>query len=636
MRSFILIAASLFALSAPAIAEVPPDVAGAPGTETWPDDDGLWVRRHLTVTLGADGRITTEVEEALKPFTGNPMREDMLDPRIDWNDLRSTLEVVEAVTWMVDGTEVRAQANSFVPNTAGELQWAVPYAKMRQLTVAHVGVEHGSTSLLHYRIADRGALGMPMWGQQTLADYIPIQDLLVRLEVPGSSELKVGMVDLAGMQAPGLQIYEEGTDEGRVYQVHGAGIAGLILNENHGDVGVPTLVWSTSPSWSHTRSYLEAQVEPSAMADGYVLAKLDGVLDGSVTKEERIARIHTFVVDGVRTIDWPALDFGYTTRSAPEVLSSSIGHPLDKAVLLVAMLRGAGFEAHVALASSHRAWLPDVPSPVPFEQVWVRVDAGHKPIWLDPTASQADHNGYHLAGKPVLVLDGEADAPTVVRELDPHHNHGQLRVQLDLTATDGALEASGRADLDLAGLYCPALGFDRSADHTDGVAGHVSGLFGGGEHSTVVARQTKGYLALGADFEGGSIAVPASGLVRIDLPRVPGAVNGAALESFRAARSLPIELDGRARELVVVELALPDGWEPTHLPDAVKIENNAGRVERSVVYDQDDGSVVIRTELEIAQPVVAAADWPDLRALLLEIESNTGGTVLLRATEQGE
>jgi len=630
MHSFILIAASLFAFSAPAIAEVPPDVARAPGTETWPDDDGLWVRRHLTVTLGADGRITTEVEEALKPFTGNPMREDMLDPRIDWNDVRSTLEVVDAVTWMVDGTEVRAQANSFVPNTAGALQWAVPYAKMRQLTVAHVGVEHGSTSLLHYRIADRGALGMPMWGQQTLADYIPVLSQRVIIESPTSSPVSWGVLHGAAQPEKTVQ----GDTARLVFQ--DLAVPGLVLRENHGDVGVPTLVWSSSPSWSHTRSYLEAQVEPSAIADGYVLGKLEVVLDGSITPEERIARIHGFVVDGVRTIDWPALDFGYATRSAPEVLSSSIGHPLDKAVLLVAMLRAAGFEAHVALASPHRAWLPDVPSPVPFEQVWVRVDAGHTPIWLDPTAPQSAHNGYHLAGKPVLVLDGESDAPSVVRELDADHNHGQLRVQLDLTAADGGLQASGRADLDLAGLYCPVLGFDRSADRASGVAGHVTGLFGGVEHSTVVARQSKGYLSLGAAFEGGEITVPATGLVRIELPRVPGAVSGAALESYRAARTLPIELDGPARELVVVELAVPEGWEPTHLPDAVKIENNAGRVERRVVYDQADGSVVIRTELELVQPVVAAADWPDLRALLLEIESNTGGTVLLRATEQGE
>ncbi len=623
-----IISLALLALSAPSLAAVPNDVTAASGTETWPDDDGLWVRRHLTVTLDASGKITREVEEALKPFTGNPMRNDMLDPRIDWNDARSTLSVQQAVTWMVDGTEVQALDNSFVPNTAAALQWAVPYAHMRQLTVAHVGVEHGSTSLLHYTIADRGALGMPSWGAYPLADYIPIQSSRVILEAPADGALHWGV--LHGAAQP-----EQSTRDGLTRLVfQDLAVPGLNTHENHGELGVPTLVWSSSSSWKSTRGYLEAQVEPSALADGYVLSKTDEILDGSLTDAERIARIHSFVVDGVRSIDWSPLDFGYATRSAPEVLSSSIGHPLDKAVLLVAMLRAAGFEAHVALASPSRAWLPDVPSPVPFDQVWVRVASGHFPVWLDPTASQAAHNGSHLAGKPVLVLDGESEQPTVMRELDADHNHARLRAQVTLAPADEGLSASGRAELDLAGLYSPVAGYDRSADSSAGVAGGLAGVFGGGEHEAVVALKTPGYLSLGADFEGGSFEAPASGLVTVELPRVPGAVSGAALQSWRAERSLPIELSGPGLEMVVVELTLPAGWELAAQPAPVEIDNAVGRYERSVVHDADAGTLTIAAGLELTAPVVAPEHWPALRALLIEAEATQGRTVILRPNQE--
>jgi hypothetical protein len=629
MRRAILIAASLMLFPGHALAERPADVAAAPGTETWPDDDGLWVRRHLTVSLDAAGKISTEVEQAIKPYTGHPMREDMLDPRIDWNDARATLEVLDAVTWMVDGTEVRALDNSFVPNTAGVMQWAVPYAHMRQLTVAHVGVEHGSTSLLHYRVADRGALGMPMWGQQPLADFIPIQSQRVILQVPTGTPLHWGVLN--GAAQPEKSIQGELTQ--LVFQ--DLAVPGLVLHENHGEAGVPTLIWSSSPSWSATRSYLEAQVEPSTLADSYLLAKVEEVLDGSLTQAEQIARIHNFVVDGVRSIDWPPLDFGYATRSAPEVLSSSVGHPLDKAVLLVAMLRAAGFEAHVAFASPHRAWLPEVPSPVPFEQVWVRVDAGHHAAWLDPTASVAAHNRFHLAGKPVLVLDGASDAPIVVRELDADHNHAQVLARLELSAADGGLAASGHADLDLAGLYCPVLGFDRGNDQAAGAADGVASIFGGGGHEAVVAVQTAGYLALGADFEGGSFEPAPSGLITIELPRVPGAISGAALQSYREARTLPIELAGPARELVVLEITLPDGWEIIHQPAPISIDNAAGRFVRAV-EDDGEGGLVLTHELELTQAVIAPEDWPALRTLLNASDAAAGRTLLLRPSEGGE
>jgi hypothetical protein len=628
MRSAILIAASLLALSfsAPLAAEVPADVAAAPDAPGWPQDDGLWVRHHLRVTLDAQGRISREVEQAIKPYTDHPMREDLLDPRIDWNDARSTLDVLEAVTWMVDGTEVPCLGNSFVPNTAGALQWAVPYAKMRQLTVAHVGVEHGSTSLLRYRISDRGALGMPMWGMQPLADAMPIHSGRVVLEVPQGTALHWGVI--GGEAAPAVE-QAEGLDR---YVFQAVRVPGLNLNENHGELGVPTLVWSTSPSWKATRAWLEAQVEPSVVADGYVRAKLDEVLDGSLNDAERLARVHEFVVEAVRSIDWAPLDFGYATRSAPEVLNSSVGHPLDKAVLLVAMLRAAGFEAHVALAAPTRAWAPEVPSPVPFEQVWVKVGEGHHTTWIDPTASQGAHNRAHLAGKPVLVLDGESEAPTVLPELDLDHNHAQLRVQLELSPDGEGLDASGRADLDLAGGYSPVPGFDRDADRASGVAGGLAGLFGGADHDAVIGHQSPAYLSLGAAYEGGSYQPLASGLVKLELPRVPGALSTAALQTWRAERSLPVSLPAPARELVVVELTLPAGWEAAALPEEIELDEPIGSYERTVRVEDD--VVTIRSELALKQAVVTPQAWPQLRLLLNEADNARQRTVLLRRAEE--
>jgi hypothetical protein len=163
----------------------------------------------------------------------------------------------------------------------------------------------------------------------------------------------------------------------------------------------------------------------------------------------------------------------------------------------------------------------------------------------------------------------------------------------------------------------------------------VAGLFGGGEHSTVVGQQSAGYLALGADFEGGLVELPASGLLPILLPRVPGAINAQGLQAWREQRTLPLELDGRARELVVVELGVPDGWELVHLPAAAVIDNAVGRFVRTI-EDDGDGGLTLRSELELKQAVVAADAWPDLRALLLEADAVAGRTLLLRQAEEAE
>ncbi|MFH1465804.1 MAG: DUF3857 domain-containing protein [Pseudomonadota bacterium] len=623
MRTPITLAFAL--ISSSALAAVPPDVASAPGAATLPTADGVWVRRHLSVVLDAQGRVAREVEQAIKPFTDNPMRNGLLDPHITWDDGRASLEVLQAVTWMADGTEVPALANSLVPNTQPALEWAVPYAHMRDLVVSHVGVEHGSTSLLHYRVADRGATGAPLWGVEPLADGLPIQDLLVRIEVPAGTALQVGLVGGAAVQP---QVSDDGVRH--LVQVHATGIYGLNTRENDGALGVPKLAWSTARDWKHLRSYLEAQVAPSIVADSYVQAKLQQVLDGSLEPEERLARIHDFIVKGVRSIDWPAAEFGYATRAAPQVLDSSVGHALDKAVLEAAMLRAAGFTAHVALVRASPEALPDVPAPVLFDQIWVRVARPGGDVWLEPTAGLDGANRCTIDGRPALVLDGKAEAPAAVTGCG--EQRAAVRLHLELAPEGEKIAASGYADLDLHGRYNPVVAYDRAKDRMKGLGGGYAGLFGDGERAVVPALHSLDGTSARASFTGGHLEIPASGLVRIDLPRVPGAVTAGDSQAWRGERTLPVAVPAPGREEVALEITLPKGWEPAHLPEAVELKNDVGAFTRVVTRDGD--KLTVLGTLVLAREVVAAADWPQLRALLLAADAPSAGALLLKKMEE--
>ena len=168
--------------AAPAAGTIPDWVREAPGREAFPEEDGLLVRRHLRFALDATGRVTRREETAVKMLQDWVSRHGLLDPRIDWNDARAEMRVVEARTYMADGTVVEARENSLVPNTAPPLEWAVSYSHMRQMVVAHVGAEHGSTSVLAYEVADRGPSGVPLWGVVDLARELPVLDDRIEIE----------------------------------------------------------------------------------------------------------------------------------------------------------------------------------------------------------------------------------------------------------------------------------------------------------------------------------------------------------------------------------------------------------------------------------------------------------------------
>ncbi len=272
-----------------------------------------------------------------------------------------------------------------------------------------------------------------------------------------------------------------------------------------------------------------------------------------------------------------------TTPSVPlpEILASSIGHPLEKAALLVALLRALGYDARVALVAGERGVPLDVPAPVLLEEAWVRVALGPHVLWLDPTAPLDKHNSFSLAGRAVLVLDGRAAAPEVEPELDPATNRAAVRYEVKIEETAGALKLTGREELDLGGLYNPVPAFDRAKDRLAGAAASsASALVSGTSAQDLVVGQKSAQLTAIAAGLSGSIAIPREGRpVRITLPRVPGAVTADSLQLYRNRRTLPLMVPAPAEERVDLVLTLPEGAEALVIP-AEDRHRRAGRLFR--------------------------------------------------------
>jgi hypothetical protein len=606
---------------------VPDWVRNAPGRDARPDDDGLVLRQHLALTLSADGKVVRRSETAVKMLQEWVSRHGFFDPRIDWNDARSEMRVEQARTYMRDGTIRDAKANSLVPNTAHELEWAVPYAYLRQMVVSQVGVEHGSTSVLATTIADRKPSGVPLWGTIELRGDLPVLDQSIAIEVPEGTPFRWGAIR-ARLIPENLSRGGSVSTTFRRRDVQAVNLAEL----PSGRAGVERLVYSTAASWADARAWLEKRVEAAIAPDASIKAAAEEAVTGATLDEEKISRIHAFVVDGLETVAWPVAAFDYAVRPAGEVLKSSVGHPLDKAVLLAAMLRSLKLDASVALAASEREIAKDVPCLPQLDEVWVRVRSGPHAVWLDPAAGLDRRSRAHLAGRAVLLLDGVSEAPEFQPDLDPASNRAALRVELSVA--DGAREfgLSGSADLDLGGLYNPLRAFDRSESREAPVVSRVTSAFGGAKVKDVfVGHRSADLSALRATFAGGALPLTPSRLARLVLPRVPGAVSGTAIQIHRGRRTLPLVLPAPAAETVEVVLDLPEGTEAMVLPAEAAISNSAGSLMRTV--RRDGRKLTVRTEFVLVAPVVEPERYPELRELFTALEAEGGRTVLLRRKE---
>lgn len=623
MRALVVALMAAAISAAPAAETAPSWVREAPGRDAFPEEDGLLVRRHVRLTLDATGRVTRSEETAVKMLQDWVAGHGLLDPRIDWNDARSEMRVTAARTYMADGTVVEARENSLVPNTAPELEWAVPYAHMRQMVVAHVGAEHGSTSVLAYEAADRRPSGVPLWGVLALASDLPVLDDRIEIETPQDVAVRWAAVGAALEPEPPSP--DGGSLAFRRRDV--PAIRGAELSA--GREGAPRLVFSTLGDWASARSWLEERIEPAASPTPEIRARAEKIAGTGGPDAERLSKIHAFVVDGVRTVEWPAAAFDYAARPAPEVLRSSVGHRLDKAVLLVALLRSSGFDARVALAAPASLVAPEIACPPQLHEVWVRARLGAREVWLDPCAPLDRRSRAHLAGYRGLVLDGETESLVEFPDPDPSTNRAELRIEVRVEDEKGSLKVGGTADLDLGGRYNPFVGFDRTKDRWKDLASRAVSAFEGAEVREVIpAHRSEDLTALRATFSGASLEVPPSGLARVSIPRVPGAVGGRELQLWRERRTLPLVLAAPARESVELALDLPEGVEAAFVPPPAAMRNAAGSLERTVTLE--GRRLTVRTEVALALRVVDPQDYAALRALLAALEEERGRTILLR------
>lgn len=169
---------------------------------------------------------------------------------------------------------------------------------------------------------------------------------------------------------------------------------------------VGSLLVTTADTWAAVADEYRALVDPilDAASMNTVAA---GIVGSARNRDEKIQRILKYVQQKVRYI---ALEFGESAivpRRPEETLARGYGDCKDQSTLLVALLRAAGIEAHVALlrAGESRDFTPEFPGLSAFNHAIVHVP-GRKPIWIDPTVPQARLGQIPpgVAGRNALII----------------------------------------------------------------------------------------------------------------------------------------------------------------------------------------------------------------------------------------
>jgi hypothetical protein len=595
--------------------EAPPNVfdsiKGAPTKSDlrlrYADADAVVLFDSLVVSRDADSRVSKRRHRAVVLFTDNAINR-YSDPRILFNAAKQELTVLTARVYMRDGTIVDTQKNGINQTTPFAFEAAPDYTDWQETVVTHVGIEKGCIAELQYVIADRDPSPW-LSGVEILSAEDPTLDRTLEVRLPAGVALKHASWNGAPAPAapsPGMYAWTARDIPGRTPFGGGAW---------EGDY-FPTVAYGTAASWREVFSAIERSLSEALRDVGALRGAVEEAMKNRTDDDDRILAVHRVALEAVSGLRASFALFAATARDADRVYESAYATPLDRAVLLMAMLKAAGFNAVPVLVSSGLSPLGDVPAPELFAAVFVAVPTARgAELLLDPGAPYEHDPGFTLAGKTLVRLDG---AGTVVRL--PLRDANESRTTLDLTlkpGTDGTLDGEGVATM--TGLLSPYYLVRGTGSETEKfLKARVKDLLGGAEvagwnplkldaddveiafHFTVRLPDKKSgervYLSLPNPFEAGL-----SGIERVRLERsnCPDAIK---CEPSTLETSCTFEE--------------PTGWRLVALPQPGGANNDVGSA--SVEVDSEPGAeTVVRTTLTIQSDLVRPEAYGMLRALLL-------------------
>jgi hypothetical protein len=205
-------------------------------------------------------------------------------------------------------------------------------------------------------------------------------------------------------------------------------------------------------------------------------------------------------------------------------------------------------------------------------------------------------------------------------------------VTLDLHYGDGARQWTGGGTLEGDGAFSP---YDAIVGGADTVWDRLNHILGGVLPGLALDSYTPITFApesVVITFVAKPLAADPDTLGRI--PLVIGAPSGGLVDRLphdvqlsAGMREAPVRLPGAQEQTVRVKIDL-GGLGVVRAPSDAKIDNDAGAFE--VTTERGGDKLTVTRKLSLAKAYYPAAQWPELRALLLAETSEANRTVLLK------
>lgn len=390
----------------------------------------------------------------------------------------------------------------------------------------------------------------------------------------------------------------------------------------------PTFHVSTYASWAEVGAWYWHLVEEQLQTDEPLRKAVRSVLKPAMNLRERVQAVHDLVLTSTRYVGLEFGIHGFKPYKVTQVFSRRFGDCKDKASLLVAMLKEAGVEAEMVLVRTRRGGRLD-PWPASlavFDHAIAYVPA--LDLYLDGTAEFSGLAELPAEDQGVRVVRIGPHGTTVAETpvLPAGNNKAERHWAIDLASNGDADVAEA---LTITGQAAPEW---REHYQTPGEQQERYEKVWTGRHPASTLKQVT---MTGIKERNQPVQVLAEAHVpRLAIPSGEGGVSlPISVREADFARTYT-RLSKRTYDLVlsypwthVEELvwSLPRGWEPTRLPEPVRLETPFASFTESVRWgpSKRGGAPVltVRTELSVKKNRYRPQEYVALRSFFGEVDN---------------
>jgi transglutaminase-like putative cysteine protease len=424
---------------------------------------------------------------------------------------------------------------------------------------------------------------------------------------------------------------------------HGRDLPGIVRESrmpSEYDVGLKLIV-TTIPSWEWMSRYEFAQADTCLEPDQAIRDKAIELTAGRADDMSKLRALFYFVAKEIRYLGLSVGEAeGYQPHPARMTFVQKAGVCKDKAALLVAMLKAAGFAAYYTTTAAGNR-VEDIPADQSNHAI-VAVEDGHGGIiFCDPTMADGSLEilPSHERGQQVVIARPEGDGLRTIPLLPADSNRLEIVSQCAVDtggAMTGTLVLTGYGGQD-TGLRRVFSWQPRS--RWDGIARDIvrsmnpSATVTSFEHTqpdsvwqSMVYRI--GYAIPGAAFAVGDYRMLRPGLARYE----PWWIDPSHVIMLDQ-RTFPIDLGSNFSVSLEERIALPPGWTVASMPRNVKGKYRTGSW--SVSASAGKGAVTFERQITVNDPLIPAGEYAAYRKAMIEYLDARQGWIVLR-TGHGE